>query len=57
MTEKEKSKLAAKAIRNYAQEHYGWSAKYHPEDREKWDVLMEMANQLSQCHHELEKDV
>jgi len=43
MTEKEKQKLAAKAIRSYAQEHWGWSAKYHPEDREKYDALMEQA--------------
>ena len=46
MTENEKRELVVKAIRKYAQEHYGWSAKYHPEDREKFEVLIEWANRI-----------
>ncbi len=46
MTEHAKRKLAAKAIRNYAREHYGWDAKYYPEKRELFDALMEMADKL-----------
>ena len=46
MTEKEKTKLAVKAIRSYAQEHFGWAAKFHPEEKEKWDALIEVANKL-----------
>jgi hypothetical protein len=46
MTEREKIKLAVKALRGYAQEHWGWSAKYHPEDKEKYAALMEMAEKL-----------
>ena len=33
--------LAIKAIRSYAQEHYGWDAKYHPEAMNKYQELME----------------
>jgi hypothetical protein len=46
MTDNEKVKLAKKAIRDFAVEHYGWDAKYHPEAREKYDALMEMADNL-----------
>jgi hypothetical protein len=46
MTDKERTKLTVKAIRSYAQEHYGWSAKYHPEDLEKYNTLMDEANKL-----------
>jgi hypothetical protein len=46
MTEKEKAKLVAKAIRSYAQEHFGWAAKYHPDDREKWETLMNAADRI-----------
>lgn len=46
MSEREKRKLAAKAIRSFASEHYGWAAKYHPEDYEKWAALMEMADKV-----------
>lgn len=49
MTEHAKRKLAAKAIRNYAQEHYGWSAKYHPDKLEMFDALMEMADKMENC--------
>jgi hypothetical protein len=43
--------LAIKAIRCYAMEHYGWAAKYHPEDRHKWDMLMEAAKMLESMKH------
>ena len=33
--------LAIKAVQSYANEHYGWDAKIHPEAREKYDALME----------------
>lgn len=46
MTEKAEIKLAVHAIRSFAQEHYGWSAKYHPEDKEKWLALMNVATTL-----------
>ena len=46
MTEHAKIKLAVKAIRHYAQEHYGWGAKYHPEQLEKFEALMDMADNL-----------
>lgn len=46
MTENQKAKLAAKAIRCYCQEHMGWSAKYQPADREAYDALMEIADRM-----------
>ncbi len=46
MTEEAKRKLAAKAIREYAREHWGWAAKYYPEQYEKWLACMEMADKL-----------
>jgi len=46
MSEKEKIRLAVKAIRCYSSEHYGWAAKYHEEDYDKWLALMETADQL-----------
>lgn len=46
MTEKAKIKLAVKALTSYAQEHWGWSAKYHPDEKEKYDALMEVADKL-----------
>ena len=38
--------LAIKAIQSYANEHYGWDAKIHPEAKEKYDALMEAINIL-----------
>jgi len=38
--------LAKKAIISYAQEHYGWAAKYHPDERDKWDALMKAIEML-----------
>lgn len=40
--------LAIKALKSYATEHYGWSARRHPEAREKWDALMKAAEMLEQ---------
>ncbi len=47
MTDREKNKLAAKAIRAYAQEHFGWGAKFHPEQEQKYIALLEIANKLN----------
>ena len=46
MSEHEKLTLAIKAIRSYAQAQWGWGAKYHPEEREKFDALMQVADSL-----------
>jgi len=46
MSKKEKIRLAVKAIRCYASKHFGWAAKFHPEDYDKWLALMETADQL-----------
>ncbi|OGO11448.1 MAG: hypothetical protein A2Y53_00075 [Chloroflexi bacterium RBG_16_47_49] len=46
MSEREKIKLAVKAIRSYAQQEWGWGAKYHPDQREKYDACMEVANRM-----------
>ena len=43
MTFRAKIKLAIKAIKDYANGHYGWSAKLHAEDKEIFDALMEIA--------------
>jgi hypothetical protein len=48
MTEKQKIALVVKAIRSYAQEHFGWSAKYHPEDLDKYNTLMSTAKELEE---------
>jgi hypothetical protein len=49
VTDNEKIKLAIKAIRTYNSEHYGWDAKYHPDELEKYTALVEMANMLKEC--------
>lgn len=41
MTKDQAIRLAVKAVRKSAVEYYGWSAKYHPEDRKVWDEHME----------------
>ena len=46
MSDKEKRALAVKAIRQYAQMQFGWGAKYHPEQLEKYNALMEQADKL-----------
>jgi hypothetical protein len=46
MTKKAKLALVIKALRSYAQEHYGWSAKYHPEDKENFDTLIDFSRGL-----------
>ncbi len=46
MTEREKVKLASKAIRSYAQEHWGWGAKFHPDQEDKYNACMEIADKL-----------
>jgi len=46
MSEKEKIRLVVKAIRCYSSEHYGWAAKYHEEDYNKWLALREFADDL-----------
>jgi hypothetical protein len=46
MTKSEERKLIVKALRSYANEHYGWAATIHPEDREKFNVLTNKANEI-----------
>lgn len=46
MSEDEKTQLVVKVIRTFCQEHYGWDAKYYPEDIDKYAALMEMADRL-----------
>lgn len=48
MTKNAKIKLAKKAILNYAQEHYGWGAKYHPDEKDKFDALIDVAKLLDE---------
>jgi hypothetical protein len=46
MTKNEKIRVAIKAIRKYAQEHYGWDAKFHEDKRREWDKHMEVIHWL-----------
>ncbi len=41
-------RLAQKAIIHYAQEHYGWGAKYHPDQLEKYEALMKAVKMLDE---------
>jgi hypothetical protein len=52
MTDKAIIELAKKAIRSYAQEHFGWAAKYHPEDLEKYEALMAAVKMLDKIGDE-----
>ena len=52
MTQNEKIKVAIKAIRSYAQEHYGWDAKFHEDKRELWDKHMEVIHWLETLKEE-----
>ena len=46
MSDKAKRKFAAKMLRRFAIEYYGYNARHHPDQREKYDILMEMADKL-----------
>ena len=40
--------MAIEAIRRFASEHYGWSAKYHPDQKIKWDKWMDAIKVLEE---------
>ena len=50
MSDKAKRKFAAKMLRRFAIEYYGWQSKHHPDQREKYDILMEMADKLEKIY-------
>jgi hypothetical protein len=46
MTKNEAIKIAIKAVRKYATEHYGWDAKFHEDKKREWDKYMETIHVL-----------
>ena len=46
MSQNEKIKIGIKAIRSYAQEHYGWDAKFDEDKKDLWDKHMEVIQMI-----------
>jgi hypothetical protein len=55
VTQNEKIRIAVKAIRKYAQEHFGWDAKFHEDKKHEWDNHMEVIHWLESLKDGREK--